>query len=932
MATNQEAARLQEAYSGNPATDWLHWGPYLSERQWGTVREDYSAGGAAWDYFPHDQARSRAYRWGEDGLAGISDAEQKLCFALALWNGNDPILKERLFGLTNGEGNHGEDVKEYYYYLDNTPTHSYMKYLYKYPHAAYPYADLVNTNGSRDAHQPEYELVDTGVFAEDRYFDVQVEYAKADVHDILVRITVTNHGPETASLRVLPTLWFRNTWTWFENVPAPQLTGQQSPADKFAVIRAKSADTDDDSVDMALYCEGAGPLLFVDNETNSCRLFGSPNHSRYPKDGINDHVVKGRETVRAELEGTKASASYQLEMSAGETTQIRLRLSANTNEADPFGDDFATIFDRRLAEADGFYEGLAKDTESPEVKMIQRQAYAGMLWSKQFFNYVVEDWLAGDPVGPPPPAERLSGRNKNWKHMYAANVLTMPDKWEYPWFAAWDLCFQTVVFGRLDMEFAKSQLRLLAHEWYMSPSGAIPAYEWAFSDVNPPLHAWAALQLFKMEVEVRQEAGEADFAGDFAFLADVFRHCLMNFTWWLNQEDSDSKNLFEGGFLGLDNISIINRSDLDSFAKSINAKKVTLNQSDGTSWVGMFCLNMMEAAIVLCKHSAKEYAHLANKFFQYFFVVSDAINGVRSPTQDGQILIDLWDEEDGFFYDFLKVTRQSGQDEYFAIKLRSLVGVIALFPVYVLHPDNLKEHGISDDFMKRMKWLLDQDEEQMRNVVHVSSEMQMHASPDKSEFAVDSLMQEEKILLSFVSPQKLKRVLERVLDQAEFLSPHGVRGVSKTYLNPYSLVVDGHSLTLKYEPAESSDGAFGGNSNWRGPVWFPVNFMLIEKLKEYHKFFGDDFTVEYPKGSGQYSTLREVADGLARRLISIFERDEENNSFRPVFGGNTTFQSDSAWKDLLLFYEYFHGDNGAGIGASHQTGWTGLVAELIAAN
>lgn len=929
MSANQEQDRVTAAYTNNPESNWLRWGPYLSERQWGTVREDYSADGNAWNYLPHDHARSRAYRWGEDGLAGISDDQQKLCFALALWNGNDPILKERLFGLTNNEGNHGEDVKEYYYYLDNTPTHSYMKYLYKYPQSAFPYSDLVNTNNQRTANDPEFELIDTGIFADDRYFDVQVEYVKADIDDILIKISVTNHGPETANIHVLPTIWFRNTWSWYNSATKPQLTGEQNAGASYATIQAKDSETDND--EMTLFCEATGPLLFVDNETNASRLFGSQNTSEYPKDGINDHIIDNTNTVRPELEGTKASASYPLTLNSGETKQLRLRLTAKKKQTpEPFGDNFENMFQQRKKEADTFYDAIANGQQSEELKMVQRQAYAGMLWSKQYFHYVVEDWLKGDPAGPKPPQQRLNGRNKNWTHMRAADVLTMPDKWEYPWFATWDLCFQTVVFGRLDMDFAKNQLRLLAHEWYMSPRGAIPAYEWSFSDVNPPLHAWAALQLFKMEQQIKQNAGESDFTGDYTFIADIFRHCLMNFTWWLNREDEDANNLFEGGFLGLDNISIVNRSDLDDFARQINAKKVELNQSDGTSWVGMFCLNMMELAIELCKHSPNEYAHLANKFLEYFFVVSDAINGVPSSTQEGEYLIDLWDSQDGFYYDFMQVTTSSGQEEYHQIKLRSLVGVIALFPVYVINRDDLKHSGIHEKFITKIKTLLERNEKQLRQVLRVSSDTQKNSLSDNSSLSADLLENEDQFIFSFVSPDKLKKILTRVLDEAEFLSPHGIRGVSRNYLTPYSLDVDGVTLSLKYEPAESSDGAFGGNSNWRGPVWFPINYMFIEKLKQYHTFLGDDFQIEYPTGSGQQYTLLEIANNLSLRLIKIFQKNDADQGNRPVYGGSETFQHGSTWQDLILFYEYFHGDNGAGIGASHQTGWTGLVAELIA--
>ena len=884
----------------------MTWGPYLSERQWGTVREDYSADGNAWESFSHDQARSRSYRWGEDGLAGISDDQQRLCFALALWNGQDPIIKERLFGLTNSQGNHGEDVKEYYYFLDNTPTHSYQKWLYKYPLASFPYDDLVAENGRRkatDAHAGEYELMDTGVFADDRYLDVQVEYAKASPRDILVRIGVENRGPEAATVHLLPTLWFRNTWSWLgteqERAEArPSLVGTPaaSPGDVARVLaKPASSEQDADVVPMTLYCLGPDEILVVDNESNSDRLWGSVQSPAYPKDGINDHVVSGSPTVNPARTGTKASAHHRIEIPAGGSAEIRLRLSADPDLSDPFGADFDATFATRLAEADDFYAALAPSTLTDDERAVQRQAYAGMLWSKQWYHYIVKDWLDGDPAGPAPPPGRA--RNTQWAHFYAADVLTMPDTWEYPWFASWDLCFQSVVFARLDVEFAKNQLRLLAREWYMSPDGAVPAYEWSFGDVNPPLHAWAALRILKIEQEVHGSEGDSEF------LAEIFRYCLLYFAWWTNRKDAGSNNLFQGGFLGLDNISIIDRSHLGELEAQIG-RGVELYQSDGTSWMGMFSLHMMEMSLRLEGLGHPEYARLAGAFFQHFVFIAEAMNSVERRS-DGQVR--LWDETDGFYYDTLVI--RGDPDEYQQVNLRSLVGLIALFPVVTLDVDELNAQGLDHELHKKIQWFV-------------------RTHTDLVNQATSTREGENVHLLSFVKPDRLARILERVLDESEFLGPHGVRGVSRAYLDePYALDVHRAQLGVAYEPAESSLGLFGGNSNWRGPVWFPINFLLIETLQKYHDYLGDEFTVEYPTGSGNQHTLNEVAAGLSERLTSTFLRGQDGT--RPVFGGSPTFQHDPHWRDHLLFYEYFHGDNGAGIGASHQTGWTGLVAELL---
>jgi hypothetical protein len=901
LIKGKEADRITQGYSGDADQRWLLWGPYLSERQWGTVREDYSAYGNAWDYFAHDQARSRAYRWGEDGLAGLSDNQARLCFSIALWNGRDPILKERAFGLTNGEGNHGEDVKEYYYYLDNTPTHSYMKWLYKYPQRPFPYGDLVDENRRRketDPHAFEYELLDTGVFADDRYFDVQVEYAKATPTDIAIRIQVTNRGHEAALCHLLPTLWFRNTWSWFDDAPKPTLVGKPAVnGAATATVKATPVTDRDAPLDpMTLYCLGPNELLFVENETNAQRLWGASDGPAFPKDGINDYVITQKSSVNPSLTGTKAAASYRLEIGPGETQEVRLRLSSNLELTEPFNADFEATFSARRAEADAFYASVGPENMSPDRRAIQRQAYAGMLWSKQFYYYSVKDWLKGDPVGPPPPSTR--SRNLNWTHFYASDILSMPDAWEYPWFAAWDLCFQAVVLARIDVRFAKNQLLHLAREFYMSPGGAVPAYEWAFSDVNPPLHAWAALRIF--EIEKAMHGGD----GDTEFLADVFRHCLMYFTWWTNRKDSNDKNLFEGGFLGLDNISIIDRSHLASLEAQIG-KPLELYQSDGTSWMGLFCLNMMQAALKLAETRAIEYARLASKFFQHFVFIADAMNSIEHRS-GGEV--QLWDDQDGFFYDVVKVGAEPN-DYYLDIRLRSLVGIIAIFPVAVIVHEDL-ERSSAESLKERAQWFLDQHPELIDQCLHSRT----HGR--------------KRHLLTFVDADRLRRILTRVFDEQEFLSPHGVRGISRVYADPpFTLDVEGATLTERYEPGESSVGLFGGNSNWRGPVWFPINFLLIEALRTYHEYYGDAFKMPYPTGTGPERTLGQIADDLRARMVAIFERGEDGR--RPVYGGNVTFQGDPHWRDQLLFFEYFHGDNGAGLGASHQTGWTGLVAELL---
>ncbi len=856
---------------------WRRWGPYLSERQWGTVREDYSPHGIAWEFFPHEHARSRAYRWGEDGLGGISDNHQRLCFAVSLWNGRDPILKERLFGLTGNEGNHGEDVKEYYYYLDSTPTHSYMKFLYKYPQAAYPYTWLVEENRRRDRRRPEFELIDAGAFDDNRYFDVVVEYAKGAPDDILIRLTVTNRGPESAELHLLPTLWFRNTWSWEAGTPRPRLEAAGSTAAQ-ATIEATHASLGR----RWLACEGTPELLFTENETNVARLWGGHNASPYVKDGINDYVVEARkEAVNREQVGTKVAAWYRLTVAPGGSVQVRLRLS-DAAYTDAFGAEFEATFARRLEEAHEFYAKIYPVRLSLDGRRVMRQALSGMLWSKQFYHYHVHRWLDGDPAGPPPPPGRHEGRNHEWVHLYNEDVISMPDKWEYPWYAAWDLAFHVIALAIVDPEFAKSQLVLFLREWYMHPNGQIPAYEWAFGDVNPPVHAWAALRVYKIEKRVRGVA-------DRAFLERVFHKLLLNFTWWINRKDAEGKNIFQGGFLGLDNIGVFDRSaPLPGGGH--------LEQSDGTSWMGMYCLNMLAIALELAKENPA-YEDVASKFFEHFVYIAHATHDM------GATGVDLWNEEDGFFYDVL---HSDGHHQ--SLRVRSMVGLIPLFAVETLEPEIVNR---LDGFRRRMQWFID-------NHPEFAEHVQERKKPNGG----------VRRLLSIVTHQQLPRVLRIMLDEAEFLSPYGVRAVSRHHRDhPYVLEIDGIEHRVDYEPAESSSGLFGGNSNWRGPIWFPVNYLLIEALQKFHHFYRDEVTAELPTGSGTALNLWDVAAELSRRLTRIFLRDASGR--RAVFGGAEKFQLDPHWRDHLLFYEYFHGDNGAGIGASHQTGWTGIVAKLL---
>jgi hypothetical protein len=878
----QEEARLTE--DRDHRTYWKRWGPYLSERQWGTVREDYSGNGTAWEYFPHDHARSRAYRWGEDGIAGISDTHQRLCFAIALWNGEDPILKERMFGLTGNEGNHGEDVKEYYFYLDNTPTHSYMKYLYKYPHHAFPYSELVEENRRRSRQDFEFELLDTGIFENNKYFDVFIEYAKVSPEDILIQIKVINWGTETRTLHLLPTLWFRNTWSWStREQEIPWLNVSRTTANLNVIEACHPA-----LGRRWLYCEGIPNLLFTNNETNYERLFGVTNASPYVKDGINDYVIHShKDAINPSQTGTKFSAHYQLVIAPGATQSVRLRLgnspSLLDDKMDVLGQEFEAVFRDRQAEADQFYQRICPFPLSEEMRTIQRQALAGMLWNKQFYHYVVNDWLNGDPTNPTPPAERKQGRNHEWTHLYNDDVLSMPDKWEYPWFAAWDLAFHCIPLTMLDPEFAKRQLSVLMREWYMHPNGQLPAYEWALGDVNPPIHAWAALRVYQLEQNMYGRS-------DRPFLERVFQKLLLNFTWWVNRKDIEGKNVFQGGFLGLDNIGVFDRA-------APLPDGGYINQADGTSWMGMYCLNMLEIALELAKEDST-YEDIASKFFEHFLYIADAIDGV------GEAELSLWDETDGFYYDALHLP----DGHHFLMKVRSVVGLAPLFAIMTLEEETLNQFP---GFRKRTAWF-------------------MHNRPDLTQKAIclETTGVQSRSLLAIAGQHQLRRILQRMLDEAEFLSPYGIRSLSKFHAsNPYVLQFHGNEYRVDYEPAESTTTVFGGNSNWRGPVWFPINYLIIESLQKYHHYLGDEFKVECPTGSGQMMTLRQVATELSQRLIGTFLNNTSKR--RPLYGGTETFQTDPHWHDLILFYEYFQGDNGAGIGASHQTGWTGLVANLI---
>ncbi len=899
--TNAEAARLAES-EGNP-DGWRDWGAYLSERAWGTVREDYSADGSAWGYFPHDHARSRAYRWNEDGLGGVSDIRQNICFAVALWNGVDPILKERLFGLTGEQGNHGEDVKELYYYLDATPTASYLKFLYKYPQTCFPYADLVQTNARRAREEWEYELTDTGAFADNRYFDVFVEYAKSGTHDLCVRITAHNRGDKAADIHLLPTLWFRNTWAWDDAHRKPSLCAADAPPGTRLVAASHPR-----AGDYHLYAETAGDageptLLFTENETNSERLFGSPNASPFVKDGINNAVVRSDgSAVNGSQTGTKVSAHYRASVAPGTSVCVQLRLKRVGKDAEPDGatqfGNFVQTFDQRIAEADAFYAPLTFPSEggelSADAKNVQRQAYAGLIWSKQFYHFDVSKWLSGDPKMPPPPTSRTNRRNYEWKTLSAADVLSLPDKWEYPWFAAWDLAFHMIPFAQVDPDFAKHQLLLLCREWYMHPSGQLPAYEWAFGDVNPPVHAWAALRVYKIERKMRgKKRGEP---GDISFLKQVFQKLLINFTWWVNRKDDMNNNVFEGGFLGLDNIGVFDRSAPLPYGG-------TLEQADGTAWMAMYCLNMLAIALELARVDP-DYEAIATKFAEHYVYIAYAMNTMSADN------LPLWDEEDGFYYDLLHLPRSfaHGGTEYIPLKVRSWVGIMPLFAVEGFDAETL---AAVPNFRRRFEWFLKHRPELAQDVAHIAQRGQ-----------------DERALFSLVSPERLRRLLRRTLDETEFLSPHGIRSVSKFHeKHPYKLTLDGTDYGVEYTPGESITSLFGGNSNWRGPVWFPLNYLLIESLQKFDFVYGDSLTVEMPTGSGQQATLWEVSMQLSRRLNRLFLQSDDGT--RPIYGGETLLQTDPHFRDLVLFHEYFHGDNGAGLGASHQTGWTALVAKML---
>jgi hypothetical protein len=877
MISNPESTRLEQAHTAN--IPWKKWGPYLSERQWGTVREDYSQDGNAWDYFSHDQARSRAYHWGEDGIAGFSDDRQLLCFGLALWNGKDPILKERLFGLTNSESNHGEDVKEYYFYLDSTPTHSYMKYLYKYPQNAYPYNDLVATSKGRNRYQMEYELLDTGSFDGDRYFDVFVEYAKRTPEDILIEISISNRGSSPAMLSVLPTLWFRNTWTWWKGTPKPSLK-QIAGKSGSSIVAAEHEHLGV----RYLYCEGEVPLLFTENETNKERIFGTPNAGPYVKDGINNYVVNAQQSaVNPERTGTKAAALYQISVDGGKTATIRLRLSdlAPSVMGDAFK-DFADIMKTRQAEADQFYRSVTPERLTADEALVMRQALAGMMWSKQFFGFEINKWLEEHGVDALKSNSR-SMRNSDWFHMVNEHVISMPDKWEYPWYAAWDLAFHAIAISAIDVDFAKEQLDLMLREFFLHPTGQIPAYEWNFSDVNPPVHAWATIFLYRTEQMLRGQ-------GDLEFLKRSFAKLMLNFSWWVNRKDRSGKNVFEGGFLGLDNIGVFDRS----------APLPTggyLEQADGTAWVSLFCQNMLEMSVELASHDSF-FEEMAIKFADHFLLIAHAMNQVGAGG--------MWDEEDGFYYDVLR--RPDGSAT--RLKVRSMVGLLPLCATTVIDPwQRERVPRVSKVLGARLQYM-----PELRDSIHPTG-------PGHLGYG-------DRGIVALVKPERLRRILARMLDEKEFLSPYGIRALSRYHAeHPYTFNVEGREYRVNYLPAESDTGMFGGNSNWRGPIWMPVNALLIRALINFYLYYGDSFKVECPTGSGRQMNLFEVAREISNRLARIFLRDQSGR--RPVYGGTEKFQTDPYWKDYILFYEYFHGDNGAGLGASHQTGWTGVIARLL---
>jgi len=860
---------------------WYRWGPYVSDRAWGTVREDYSKDGTAWESFPHDHARARAYRWNEDGIAGLCDRRQELCLALALWNERDPILKERFFGLTNGEGNHGEDVKEYYFHLDSTPTHSYMRMLYKYPQRAFPYDDLVRVNRARSRDEAEYELIDTGIFDDHRYFDVTIEYAKANEEDVVMRITACNRGPEPATLHLLPTIWFRNTWSWTRGARRPTLTRRPPDGD----VSSLQADTSNYGTRYVSF-EGRPPLLFTENETNARRLYGDPDGPPCAKDAFHAYVVDGvTNAVNPAGTGSKAAAHYCLEIPAGGEQTVRVRFAPALPHRGTF-DDVDAVFATRLAEADQFYAQIISPTLSADERAVMRQSLAGLLWSKQFYFYDVKTWRTGDPAQPPPThGGKRDARNAEWQHLYNDDVISMPDKWEYPWYAAWDLAFHCVPLALVDADFAKRQLLLMLREWYMHPNGQLPAYEWNFSDVNPPVHAWAAWRVYQIE---KSRSGR----GDITFLERIFHKLLLNFTWWVNRKDEGGNNVFEGGFLGLDNIGVFDRSQPLPGG-------IYLEQSDGTSWMAMYSLNLLTIALELARHDPA-YEDVASKFWEHFLFISYAMAHQEQGDE-----VNLWDEQDGFFYDILRL----GQGRYERVRIRSMVGLIPLCAVATLDSEQLR--GLPA-FSRRMQWFLDHRPE------FAASVARMHVTG-----------QGERRLLSLVSPDRLRRVLRYLLDESEFLSPFGIRALSRHHeRHPFSVIVGGAEHRVDYEPGESTTPLFGGNSNWRGPIWFPVNYLLIEALRTFHHYFGADYRVECPTGSGTWLTLREVADEIARRLARTVLTDHAGR--RPVFGGEDRFDRDPLWQAHVPFYEYFHADTGRGAGASHQTGWTALIATILA--
>ena len=862
---NKEQTRLTDL-------TWKKWGPYVSDRQWGTVREDYSANGDAWNYITHDMARSKAYRWGEEGIGGICDRDQTLCFAVALWNKKDPILKERYFGLSNPEGNHGEDVKELYYYLENTPTHSYQKMLYKYPQNEYPYAWLVEENKRRGRNDPEFELIDTGTFDQNAYFDIFIEYAKNTQDDILVKITVHNRGSHDAELNVLPTIWFRNTWDWGYSDYVPELT-----ADSHGVIEVYH----NELKQLWLNAEGSPDLLFCNNNTNTKRLYNYDDGRRYYKDGINDYIVHGADTLNPKKTGTKAAVNYDIKVLAEQSVTLRLRLSKDA--ANGFG-DFDEIFNARVAESGKFYDDLQLGNKNDDRRMVQRQAYAGMLWSKQFYYYDVRHWINGDPAEPAPPTERLNGRNSKWMHLNTKDIISMPDKWEYPWFAAWDLAFHCLPLAAVDMAFAKQQLTLLVRDWYMHPNGQLPAYEWDFGDTNPPVHAMVTWKVYQ------QDKAQNGGNGDTYFLERIFHKLMLNFTWWVNRKDAQGNNIFEGGFLGLDNIGVFDRN------AQLRAGE-TLEQSDGTSWMATYSLNLLRIAAELAVTNTA-YRDIASKFFEHFIYIAGAISNFGS-NKDG-----LWDDADGFFYDQLHMPDGTVEK----MRVRSMVGLIPLFAAEVLDEVDITENPI---FRDRLNWFA----ENRPDLAALVSRWSETKTPGKH-------------LVSLLRGYRMKSLLRYTLDENEFLSPYGIRSVSKYHLNnPYTADVDGMQFTIQYTPAESDSGLFGGNSNWRGPIWMPVNYLLIESLHRFHEYYGDDYKIECPTHSGNFMNLKQVADELYGRVSNLFLRDI--NGRRAVFGHYEKMQTDPNFKDYILFHEYFDGDNGRGIGASHQTGWTGLIATCL---